>query len=297
MLNGLDLFSGIGGIAWALKPWVRPYAYCEREPYAQGVLLSRMADRSLPAAPIWDDVRTLRADHFNLPIDIVSGGFPCQDLSVAGTGAGLEGSRSGLVFDMLRLIGELGPKFVFMENVPALAVRGLDRLLLELDALGYDARWTVISAAEVGAPHLRERIWILAHANRARVRVESKPEPRGSGTPEPIPDGPKESLAHSDRVRERQPPVSRDCERLRTGISGEDVADGDGESVEGQREVAKRIREEQPEPWDGGWWAAEPDVDRVVNGLPNRVDRIKGLGNAVVPQAAREAFRRLMGLR
>jgi DNA (cytosine-5)-methyltransferase 1 len=164
MLNGLDLFSGIGGISLALAPWVRPIAYCENDRYAQSVLLCRMHEGLLPIAPIWDDVRTLTANH--LPaIDLVYGGFPCQDISIAGAGAGLAGERSGLFFELVRLVGELRPRFVFLENVPAISFRGLDRVLLEFTALGYDSRWTTISAAELGAPHLRERWFLLCHSN------------------------------------------------------------------------------------------------------------------------------------
>ncbi len=196
-LNGLDLFSGIGGIGLALGPWVRTVAYCEQDRYAQGVLLSRMRSGDLDRAPIWNDVRTLRGDMLP-PIDIIFGGFPCQDLSVAGTGAGLAGERSGLVFEIFRLARECRPRFIFLENVPALAVRGLDRVLLELNALGYDARWTIVSAAEVGAPHLRERIWILAHANG---------------------------------VWERQPTLRGDIKRMGSSFGGTNVADANGVRV------------------------------------------------------------------
>lgn len=136
-----------------------------------------MAAGDIEPAPIWDDVRTLKGSDLP-PVDIISGGFPCQDISVAGTGAGLEGKRSGLVFEVFRLIGECRPRFVFLENVPALAVRGLDRVLLELHALGYDARWTIVSAAEMGAVHIRERWFLLAHANGERLRQECKQEVR-----------------------------------------------------------------------------------------------------------------------
>lgn len=171
MLNGLDLFSGYGGISLALSEWVRPIVYCEIERYAQGILLSRMADGSLPEAPIWDDVRTLRGDLFKDRIDIVYGGFPCQDLSVAGLGKGLEGKRSGLFREIVRLAKEIKPTFLFLENVPAIRTRGLDTVIQELTEAGYDLRWTMLSAQEVGAPHKRERWFMLAHANH-RQRVE-----------------------------------------------------------------------------------------------------------------------------
>lgn len=266
-MNGLDLFSGIGGISIALKPWVRTVAYCESDRYAQAVLLSRMRDRQLDRAPIWNDVRTLKGSM--LPgIDIVFGGFPCQDISIAGHGKGLEGERSGLVFDLLRLIGECKPRFVFLENVPAFTVRGLDRVLLELDALGYDARWTVVSAAEMGAPHLRERFWLLASdSDRHGIRNESRRRRRARG-----PEG------------ENGPKLHGEEKSLAYSSSG---GWGQGSDTLPLSRDANLSRE---------WWESEPDVDRVVNGLPHRVDRIRCLGNSVVPLAAREAFQRLAGL-
>ncbi len=271
MLNVLDLFSGGGGLAQGLERWARPVAYCEIEPGAQRVLMSRIARGELCPAPVWDDVRTLRGDM--LPeVDIIAGGFPCQDISVAGAGAGLDGERSGLVFEYLRLVGECRPRFVFMENVPALAVRGLDRVLLGLNALGYDARWTIVSAAEVGAPHLRERIWILAHASGERVWLEPEPEPRGSAPPEPLSDGSQEPLADANGNGGFQVRARKQVRQWRPDAFGA-----------GPREL-------------GGWWAVEPDVGRVAHGVADRVNRLRVLGNGVVPASAREAFIRLSGL-
>jgi DNA (cytosine-5)-methyltransferase 1 len=158
-VNGLSLFSGIGGLDLALSEWVRPIAYCEAEPYAQAVLMSRMWDGRLVRAPIWPDVRTLRG------CDLLYGGFPCQDISAAGAGAGLAGERSGLYFELERIVRETKPAFVFLENVPAIRTRGLGRVVWGLSELGYDCRWTVVSAAEVGAWHLRKRWFLLAHAS------------------------------------------------------------------------------------------------------------------------------------
>ena len=175
-MNGLDLFSGIGGIALALRPWVRVRCYVEIDRYCQAVLMSRMRDGQIDDAPIWDDVRTFEPEpwggrdgrpyqgQFGYPIDIISGGFPCQDISVAGRGAGLGGERSGLFFEIVRLARALRPRFIFLENVPAIVGRGGWEVIGALAALGYDARWGVLSAFDVGAPHLRERWWCLAYS-------------------------------------------------------------------------------------------------------------------------------------
>lgn len=180
MLNGLDLFSGIGGISLALEPWVRPIAYCENDRYAQAVLLSRMQDGTLGRAPIWDDVRTLSRDALgDVEIDIVFGGFPCQDISVAGHGVGLDGQRSGLYWELHRLVVETKPAFVFLENVPAIRTRGLETVVRSLADFGYDCRWTTVSAAEVGAAHKRRRWFLLAHAHGKTLRFE---QGRGGGT-------------------------------------------------------------------------------------------------------------------
>lgn len=165
MLNGLSLFSGIGGIDVALSEYVRPIAYCEIDPYCQGVLLSRMQTNDLPIAPVWDDITTLDGRNINARIDIIYGGFPCQDISVAGRGKGLEGERSGLFFEIMRLAKEIRPPFIFLENVPAITVRGGLRVVREIAEMGYDCRWCVISAASVGSNHIRERFFLLAHTH------------------------------------------------------------------------------------------------------------------------------------
>jgi DNA (cytosine-5)-methyltransferase 1 len=224
-MNGLDLFSGIGGISIALKPWVKTVAYCERDRYAQSVLLSRMQSGLLDRAPIWDDVRTLHGKM--LPrIDVIFAGFPCQDISVAGKGAGLSGKRSGLYFEILRLVDECKPAHIFLENVPAIRTRGLDTVAETLTERGYDLRWTVLSAAEVGAPHLRKRWFCLATDSR----------------------------------------ISRHGTQKKQVFAG-------------RHSTFDLLR-----------WSIEPSVGRVDNGVPSRMDRIKCLGNAVVPAQARKAW-------
>ena len=244
MLNGLDLFSGIGGLSVALAPWARPVAYCENDRYDQSDLLCRMANGLLPVAPIWDDVRTLRREH--LPsIDMVYGGFPCQDISVAGRGAGLEGNKSSLFLHVVRITEEVKPALVFLENSPAIRTRGLSRVVLELARLGFHARWTVVSAQEVGACHERKRWFLLAaHPDRIDIRVQYW---RRFGSPGE--SAPKHLSARKQGF----------IARTSTGLT-------------------------------------QPRVDRAGDGIPHRMDRLRALGNAVVPLQAREAFKRLAGI-
>jgi DNA (cytosine-5)-methyltransferase 1 len=160
-LRSISLFSGYGGIALGLHQYSEPILYCDIEPYAQAVLLSRMDDGTLPFAPIWNDVTTLDGTKFRGMVDLIEGGFPCQDISVAGKGAGLEGQRSGLFREIIRLCEEASPVFVFLENVPAIRARGSVQVQEALASIGYDTRFGVISASEVGANHKRERWFCL----------------------------------------------------------------------------------------------------------------------------------------
>lgn len=239
MINSLDLFSGIGGISLALKDYVRPIAFCEIDKYCQKVL-----SKNFPNIPIYDDVATLGGEQFNGKIDIIYGGFPCQDISVAGLGKGLEGERSGLFYQIVRLTKEIQPSFVFLENVPAIRRRGLFTVVSEFTELGYDCRWTIVSAREVGAPHLRKRWFLLAHASREGL----------------------ERQGHRTKLRQ---------EKLAESST--------------QNEVYK---------WGvHNSWLSEPNVDRMADGIPFRVDRVKALGNSVVPLTVKTAFERLMGLK
>lgn len=268
VINGLDLFSGIGGLSIALQDWVRPIAYCESDRYCQAVLLSRMRSGDISIAPIWDDVCSLNSEIRSQSIDIIFGGFPCQDISTAGTGKGLGGKRSGLYWELYRLAEEIRPDYIFLENVPAIRTRGLCQVVRSLSYLRYDCRWTSVSAAEVGAPHLRKRWFLLAHTSGQRIRQDFRTiqgkqnqtnEIRGHGVVDSSSD-----VAHPDKQRAQVP--------------------AQGELTTKQM------------PQCASWWETEPSVGRVVDGLPFRVDRIKGLGNAVVPAQAKEAFKRLMGV-
>jgi DNA (cytosine-5)-methyltransferase 1 len=161
-LNELHLFAGAGGgILGGILLGHRCIGAVEIDPYCRSVLVARQRDGSLPYFPIFPDVRTFDGAPWRGRVDVVAGGFPCQDISVAGSGAGITGERSGLWTDMARIVGDVRPRFVFVENSPALVTRGLGVVLGDLAALGYDCRWQVLSAADCGAPHLRGRIWIL----------------------------------------------------------------------------------------------------------------------------------------
>jgi DNA (cytosine-5)-methyltransferase 1 len=163
-MNELALFAGAGGgiLGGHLLGW-RTVCAVECDLYAASVLISRQNDRAIPPFPIWDDVRTFDGKEWQGIVDVVSGGFPCQDISVAGKGDGLDGERSGLWVEMARIISEVRPPFVFVENSPMLTSRGLDRVLGDLAQMGFNAEWGMFSARSVGAPHERERIWILAY--------------------------------------------------------------------------------------------------------------------------------------
>jgi DNA (cytosine-5)-methyltransferase 1 len=175
-LNELALFSGIGGgiLGGKLLGW-RTVCAVEQDPYCIAALAQRQNEGFLSPFPIWDDVCTFDGKPWRGVVDVVSGGFPCTDISVAGKGAGIKGKESGLWSEMARIISEVRPRFAFIENSPMLVTRGLDTVLCDLAKMGFDAKWGCISAAEVGANHKRDRIWIvaknMAYTDNARNRT------------------------------------------------------------------------------------------------------------------------------
>jgi len=176
-LNEMALFSGIGGgiLGGKLLGW-RTVCAVEQDPYCIAALAQRQNEGFLSPFPIWDDVCTFDGKPWRGIVDVVSGGFPCTDISVAGKGAGIKGKESGLWSEMARIIGEVRPRFAFIENSPMLVTRGLDTVLCDLAKMGFDAKWGCISAAEVGANHKRDRIWIVAKnmANTNYIRYKKR---------------------------------------------------------------------------------------------------------------------------
>jgi DNA (cytosine-5)-methyltransferase 1 len=228
-LNELALFAGGGGgiLAGHLLGW-RTVCAVEIEDYPRRVLLQRQADGLLPRFPIWDDICTFDGKPWRGKIDVISGGFPCQDLSSAGKGKGLDGERSGLWREMARVICEVRPRYAFIENSPMLTIRGLDRVLCDLAKMGFDANWGVLGADLVGAKHKRDRIWIVAYTN--------------------------------DPKRRRK--------------------------LRGFRGLQKCNQE-----WDSHSTFNKPEPVRMVDGVANRVDRLKAIGNGQVPYCAATAWR------
>jgi len=229
-MNVLDLFSGIGGFSIGLeRAGMHTVAFCDSEPFCRAVLAKHW-----PGVPCYDDVRTLTSSRLaadGISVDVICGGFPCQDISTAGKGAGLNGERSGLWREYARLIGEIRPRYVIVENVAALLYRGLSDVLGDLASLGYDAEWHCIPASHIGAPHRRDRIWIVAYPNGSRWERSEK-------------------TGDDAKIR----PQSRN------------------QLITGCYRISWRT------------WETEPNVGRVANGVPARMDRLKSLGNAVVPQ-------------
>jgi DNA (cytosine-5)-methyltransferase 1 len=287
-LNELALFAGAGGgiLGGHLLGW-RTVCAVELGAYPASVLCARQNDGILAPFPIWDDVQTFDGKPWRGIVDVVSGGFPCQDISVAGKGAGITGERSGMWTHMARIVGEVRPRFVFVENSPALLTRGLGVVLGDLAALGYDCRWTVLGAADVGAPHQRDRFWLVAYASGERHELAEQTLRAGRDSSQF-----GSEVADSDGVRELQPQVGERNEPGWIGNCREDVADAD--STQRQRnERTQRIGTQYADIGGAGWWITEPDLDRVAHGVAARVDRLKAIGNGQVPAVAALAWKLL----
>ena len=257
-MNELALFAGAGGgiLGGHLLGW-RTVCAVEWEAYPASVLCARQNDGLLESFPIWDDIQTFDGKPWQGIVDVVSGGFPCQDISAAGKGAGIDGKRSGMWKEMARVIYEIRPKFVFVENSPMLASRGLGVVLADLAKMGFDARWGVLGAANVGANHERERMWISARQ--------------------------REFLSHSKYNwsgwwKQRPKSIEETQSRMANTIK-----------LRTQRQSKNK---EKSSKWidSPSWWQTEPNMGRVANGVAYGMDRLKAIGNGQVPLCAAVAW-------
>lgn len=263
-----SLFAGIGGFDLGFE---RAGLVCkwqvEIDDYA-----TRVLEKHWPSVHRERDIRSCGRHNLER-VDIICGGFPCQDISYAGRGAGIEGERSGLFFEAIRVVRELRPRIVVLENVAALLTRGMDRVLGTLAEIGFDAEWHCIPAAAVSAPHIRDRAFVLGYANCGR--------------------GPAREQAGAS--------ARHGISTCSASIDASSMAYADGKGLEGWPQAESRAtRETENAEWSrmpierSRWWVAEPSVGRVADGVPRRVDRLRGLGNAVVPQVAEWIGRNLV---
>jgi DNA (cytosine-5)-methyltransferase 1 len=320
-VHELALFAGAGGgiLGGKLLGW-RTVCAVEWEPYPASVLAARQNDKILPSFPIWDDVQTFDGKPWRGIVDVVSGGFPCQDISVAGKGDGLDGERSGMWREMARIISEVRPRYAFVENSPMLVTRGLERVLADLTKMGYDSRWGVISAADIGANHKRERIWIVGKMGNSNNNGQTTAKignsiiersyssetwqkqtckSKGSGEQYGEMGNTKKLFSNGSNDNSR---ISLEHEKkFESGNNGwsEKLAHTCNEGL--QRHRNERINDESIEQkrftgfgFIGGcrnWWKTEPNVGRVADGVDARVDRLKAIGNGQVPLCAATAWR------
>ena len=314
-LNTFHLFAGAGGgILADLLLGHNPIGACEIEQYPRDVLLARQRDGILPNFPIWDDVCTLDGKPWRGTVDVLAGGFPCQDISAAGKGTGISGERSGLWKEYARLIEEMRPRFVFAENSPLLRTRGLGVVLEDLAALGYNARWGIIGAGAVGAPHKRDRMWVLAYANLPGQQQGHKEMEGGASKQFDSSSIQPDQVAYANGTGLQGTYEQSEVERLRGNIGGcgevkefwrNDPAEVSypnlhvGSNVCGSQLDGKALSVtgepcEVHQPITPGTQAqeipTEPAMGRVAHGVANRVDRLKAIGNGQVPQCAAVAF-------
>lgn len=273
-MHELALFAGAGGgiLGGKLLGW-KTVCAVEINDYARHVLLARQDDGCLDPFPIWDDVTTFDGRPWRGLVDVVSGGFPCQDISAAGKGGGIEGSRSGLWSHMARIIGEVLPRFVFVENSPLLVSRGLAVVISDLASLGYDARWMCLSAGECGANHERDRLWIVGEVSNTNSERELQQE-RTQQDKRGRAGNVCEEISISDAVRKRQ-------QEQRHYANASDC------QADRERKTGYVIHDSR--------WPDESGFCRVAHGVAARMDRIAAIGNGQVPRVAAAAFTLLSG--
>jgi DNA (cytosine-5)-methyltransferase 1 len=264
IVRELSLFTGAGGgiLGSKLLGWTT-IGYVEWNDYCQRVLRQRIEDGLIDNAPIFGDIRSFNsegyAERYRGMVDVISAGFPCQPFSVAGKRLA-ENDERNMWPETRECIRIVRPRFALLENVPGLISSGyFGTVLGELSEIGYDAKWCVLSAADVGAPHKRERLWILAYSSEQRLSKRSGKESKSEGIPE-----------QSQRLC-KNVPNPNSPQRERGGLSS-------------------RIHQENTNISKCCWWSIEPELGRVANGVARRVDRLKAIGNGQVPAVVRAAW-------
>ncbi len=275
MLRTLHLFAGAGGGLLAdLILGHNPIGAVEWDKYCCKVLRERASDGWYPDLRVHEgDIRLFDPSEYQGRVDILHAGFPCQDLSVAGKRSGLgEGTRSGLYREVMRVAGHIRPRYIFLENVSAILSCGLECVLADLAALGYDFRWTCLRASDCGANHHRDRWWGLAVNPNSIRQPEIGEVPRRESSAElsGICDDVADSVRHG-------------WQRRAQFGAGPETSEGEQARSEATGRTGER--------WD--YWSVEPGLGRVVDGLSNRIHRLKGLGNAQVPIQAAVAWKLL----
>ena len=272
--TALSVCSGIGMLdrGWQAVTSGRTVGYVEREAFAATVLLDRMEAQAMDPAPIWcGNLEDMESAPFR-GVDWILAGIPCQPWSLAGKQLGEQDERH-LGHELVRLVRDVEPRFIFVENVPGFVRIGLPGLLGDLAESGFDAEWICCKASDVGAPHKRERVFVFAYANREHVREQLRgAEP---GTQEALPgvDGKQGKLADTQSIGRRQG---------RTKSKGQQG--GSNPAVSGDAMANSKV----------GSWSTEPNVGRVAHGVPFRADRLRALGNSIVWQQAAYALGELM---
>ena len=313
-INIISICSGIGGLDLGVTRALRrlgfepcTICYVEGEAFAAACLVKKMEAGELDEAPIWSDLKTFDCKPWRGRVGLVVGGYPCQPFSLAGRREGKEDPRHLWPY-VLQVLTGTGASLLFCENVRGHVSKGLGEVLGSLSCFGFDAEWDVFSAEEEGAPHRRERLFAMAYSSGARqslpdrvARIEGRgpPETRSKG----IQDGQERrtnkynaiafdaspTLAYASSERESQPQRVVPSKRGWAGNSRKEVTHADHPGRPQQRGTSPGNKE-HPTPKLSGGWPSEPNVGRVANGIPHRVDRLRALGNAVVPQCAERAF-------